>query len=480
MNDDNRLRQADWRFLLPISAPRTVLALTDGGVGPIGAEPGTTVVTRPRPNCDLAVATDPGKQALAVAFQSLRPGGVCYVESRSLLAGGQRALKRRVEAAGFAGVRLYWAWPWTTPSLWVPLDARAAATWVLSRRRGPVAVGAWRAARATGMLLPLCATAVRPPVDNSRGPHGVPLPALGGRPAWTLLAPGRHAINKVVALVSAADRPEPVLVLKLPRVEAAAAALAREAANLRAIEAARGERMAGVPRLLFEHQDDTNLRAIAESALDGRPLYRELEPARHAQLATQATDWLVALGRLRPLPSGRVESALDVVADVEALVTSRADRDLVAAARPAVARADNLERVFEQRDFSPWNVHLAPDGTLVVYDWESADPAGFPALDLVYFLAYTRFFLAGAMDSGRFSEAYRGMFSTNALAASCLERYCDALGIARERIPALRVLTWLVHARSAMRRPHTGPPQGLFLKLVRAELAGNEAAAAAM
>jgi hypothetical protein len=467
-----RLRQADWRFLLPLSELRTSLVLDERRGEALRSAMGVGIVSRPQPGCDLAVAA-PSPEALATAFRSLRPGGVCYVESRSPLGRGAQTLRTRLEGAGFGDVRVYWAWPRAAPSIWVSLDAPAAAISMLRRRRGSAAVGAWRAARSLGLLRPLCATGVRPPVDPNLGPHGVRLPPLDGSPTWNVVAPGMRSINKVVAAVGVDDEPEPVLVLKFPRTEAAESALAREAANLRAIEDAAGGGIAGIPRLLFESRKGNRLRAVAETALQGVPIYRELDRTRHSELTRKATDWLIALSRLDPPAPTRPETPSEIVAEIGALTTTHVQRELADASRAVLAPANGVRRVFEQRDFSPWNVHLGGDGRLVVYDWESAEPAGFPALDLVYFLAYTNFFLAGAMRSGRYTQAYRGVFAPDGVGTSCLERYCAAVGVERDAIPALRLLTWLIHARSAMRREGAQPPAELFFSLVDAELAGS-------
>jgi hypothetical protein len=472
-----RLRRADWRFLLPLSDLRTALVLDGRHAEALRTATHADIVSRPQLDCDLATTT-PNPEGLASAFRSLRPGGVCYVESRSLFGGGVQTLRTRLENAGFAGVRVYWAWPPTVPSLWVSLDAPAAAVSMLRRRRRAPSVGAWRAARAIRVLRPLCATGVRPPVDPNLGPHGVRLPPLDGSPTWNVVAPGMRSINKVIAAVGVDDEPEPVLVLKFPRTEAAESALAREAANLRAIEDAAGEGIAGIPRLLFESRTGNRLRAVAETALQGVPIYRELDRKGHSELTRKATDWLIALSQLDlPAPT-RPETPSEIVAEIEALTTTHVQRELADASRAMLAPANGVRRVFEQRDFSPWNVHLGGDGRLVVYDWESAELAGFPALDLVYFLAYTNFFLAGAMRSGRYTRAYRGVFAPDGVGTSCLERYCAAVGVERDAIPALRLLTWLIHARSALRREGAQPPAELFFSLVDTELAGSGVAPA--
>src|SRR5207302_1372878 len=98
-------------------------------------------------------------------------------------------------------------------------------------------------------------------------------------------------------------------------------------------------------------------------------------------------------------------------------------------------------------------------------DWESAELEGLPGLDLVYFLTYLSLFLAGAMGSGRFRAAYRACLEATTpmgrLIAECEARYAAAVGLDAGSLQALRLLTWLVHARSEYRRLWAdagGPP----------------------
>jgi hypothetical protein len=253
----------------------------------------------------------------------------------------------------------------------------------------------------------------------------------------------------------------------MPRTAAAEASLEREAASLRVLESA-GTVQEGVPRLLFVERDRGGLRAIAESPLEGRPLLQLLDRGRYPELIGRATEWLVALALATTRTAERMETTAEV-AEKAAAGSPPGDRQLLLDTGCFASAADRLPVVFEQRDFSPWNVHIGRDGGLVVYDWESAEPAGFPALDLVYLLAYCGFFLDGALASGRTRESYRATFG-DGIAEGCLRQHCSALEIDPDRLPALRALTWLVHARSTLRRDPSGASAALFLDLLREEI----------
>jgi aminoglycoside phosphotransferase (APT) family kinase protein len=436
-------RSGDWRFLLPSA----------------GTEHARHVI-------------DPGSKELEETFEALPPGAVCYFEWRSRARPSARSLKRRLATAGFVGVRLYWSWPREIPSVWVPVEAPAAGRWVLRRKHRALAQLAWRAASATRLIRPRCATAVRPPLAERVGPLGVPLADFGRDPFWALLAPGSDSLKKVLAFIGVPGRDDPVLVLKMPRTEAAIAALEREAASLHALHAS-GTAPAGVPRVVYTHRDGTVLRAVAESPLEGKPLFELLDRRRQGELAQRATEWLVELARESQATERRRKTALDLAADA-ADSAPPAHRALLTDAGRLASAADSLPVAFEQRDFSPWNVHVGHDGGLVVFDWESAEPEGFPGLDLIYLLAYCGFFLDGALGSGRERESYRGTMA-GSLARECLTRYCRALAIDLDRLPALRTLTWIVHLRSALRRDPGGAGASLFLDLLREEVATADA-----
>src|ERR1051325_3263739 len=82
------LRRIDWRFLLPEPAVDTtvcagaddllvdaVSVISKNVIDIAQAQPGSA---------SLAVLVDPSRDSLRAAWQALRPGAVCYAESRSL------------------------------------------------------------------------------------------------------------------------------------------------------------------------------------------------------------------------------------------------------------------------------------------------------------------------------------------------------------------------------------------------------------
>ncbi len=538
---NRRLRRADWRFLLPNPWPGRTVCYADGALREAVEGISETMVTpdpRLSETCNLAVAVNPSPATLRSAFAALRPGGSCYTEWYSPFSGGLRRVRQRLEAAGFADVRAHWAWPLPSrsPALcWLPLDAPHALDYFLNSRPDHDGLlkgwltraqrGLWRASLKADLLRPVYVIARKPAPVAPAAPvpreglvvasaGGSPLSpltlaeakpdrreeaglddlvregweewGLGARPrdlAWLLLTGGRRSLNKPVALVFGDTERRPGLAVKMTRVPEAAPGLAHEAAVLRAL--AGGGGLPGVPRVLFDVQHGDQV-AVGETALSGVPLWTRLRRANYRQLALQVTDWSIRLAHRSlalPQPDWRerlVQPVLDRFTAQFGSVVAPADLDET---RRRLAVLDSVPLVCEQRDFSPWNVLVGPDGGLVVLDWESTELEGLPALDLLYCLSYLAFYLEGAMASGQTQAAYEASLSpttfTGAVRVECLTRYCQALGLDPAALAPLRLLVWLLHAASEYQRLVSdagGPPSraalrgSLFRRLWQAEL----------
>ena len=468
---DRELRRRDWRFL--------------------------------RPGMTLERLEDPSLAALGAFAARTPPGGGVYLEWRRPVLGGGKALRARLAAAGFDDVDLYWPCPGLRrPWFWLPLGSGAAAEYVRATRlpaRSAVrrAVdrplrAVWRWAAARERLWPICAVARvpgSPPADELLGRITREWTAwgLGARPehlTWMLLSRGPRTISKVVGLVFAEPDPAPRLVVKLARVPEVHDALRHEAAALGAVHARVPGGLRGAPRVLFCDERSGGL-ALGETALAGRPLFSLLTANTYRDLAFRAVDWLADLAG--PLAGGATGAAGAII--------EAALRDFAAAFGPLVEPAElraterlmaplaDLPSVPEHRDFSPWNVHVAPDGGLVAYDWESAEPAGLPLNDLVYFLAYLGFFHDDAIARGRCLASYRRSRDpgtvTGGVHSDCVARYAERVGLDAGHVRGLHLLTWIIHTRSEYRRfaaDAGGPPAAsalegsLFFALWREEL----------
>jgi hypothetical protein len=233
---------------------------------------------------------------------------------------------------------------------------------------------------------------------------------------------------------------------------------------------------------------------LGQTAVVGRPLARALRRDSALELALRATDWLtgLALDTVPVPPSDWRDRIVDpVVSEFERSYGPVLDRAMLHDALQAVDTLGSLPAVHEQRDFAPWNLLLTRDGELVVLDWESAQLCGLPLLDLIYFLTYAAFYLERAPARGRLRETYRATLDpgtfVGAIAAQCVERYAARLALPPASVRPLRLLTWMVHARSEFRQfsiDAAGPPapellrRGLFLALWEEEVRHAAAAPA--
>lgn len=238
------------------------------------------------------------------------------------------------------------------------------------------------------------------------------------RPSCVLLTPRFRRSRHVIALVLAERASAPPLVGKLPRRAADAAGLAREAENLRAAGQALSDD--SVPEVLAVEQAHAP-PLLLETGLAGVPLSPAALRRDRRHAAGAVAVWLERLA---------LATAFTPVGDAwhERLV--RAPLQSVAATMPALRRVVGLtlERseqlldvdlplVFEHGDVCHPNLLLREDGRLGVLDWERAQPAGLPAHDLFFFLAY-------AAERNAF-------FGPRPWAWELAGRYADRLGIDR-------------------------------------------------
>jgi hypothetical protein len=240
-----------------------------------------------------------------------------------------------------------------------------------------------------------------------------------------------------------------------------------------------------VRRVLFRGERG-GTRVLGEPAHTGGPLAATLDARRYPAMAERVTDWLGALAA--PARAACAPAWPRVIAPAFARFAAEfggvVDAARLRRAEQALGTLPELPAVCEQRDFSPWNVFDGDDG-LVVLDWESGEPEGVPALDLIYFATHAAFYLEGAWVSGAYVDAYRAAWSRETAIGrvnhACVARYLGALGLDAEIAPALRLLAWAIHAHSdyvhrqldvAGATPNAEQLRGSrFLALFEAELA---------
>lgn len=493
------LRRVDWRFLLRQDRPPATVCFAAGLAPAVGL---MSSRCSQRPNnegpCDLAVLDKPTPRTLRVAAAGIRPGGEVYVEQRVARPGGHARLRARLEREGLSDVRLYWAWPppdRAPPQFWLPVDAPEAIKFFLrSRPREGVhrlLRALWRLAASLGLTAPLSATARKAggePGDDVERAIRAGWESWGFGPSperlsWLLLTGGRRSINKVVGLVFADREQMPRLAVKFARSASEEGPLRREADTLRMLKRTR-PRLGGVPRILLLEQRSGRI-ALAETAVHGRPLLERLNRESFPGLAAQVTTWLAELGGTEAARPPALWWSRLVEQPLREFERTFGDdsRGELKLARSILSQLGELPLVCEHRDCSPWNIVITDEGRLALLDWESSEPSGLPALDLVYFLTQAAFLLEGALESGHVREAYARTLdpttSTGAVVRRCEESYCERLGLDPKVIRPLRLLCWIVHSRSDYRHLEletAAPPEpsalrsSLFFSLWQEEL----------
>lgn len=401
--------------------------------------------------------------------------------------GGTRRARRRLEAAGYSDVRVYWAGPLPhrPPQFWLPVDSEEAVVYLLATRRprslgGRVLRGLWRLARSAGLLAPLYV------VGRRAGGSGDDLPLRPSSPLL-LLTTGHRSINKAVGLAFDPGAEKPTLAAKFARVPEAEPGLEREVSVLRRLGEERPD-LTGVPVLRGEGHRAGRLAVVAD-AVEGMSLMDLLRPDNFEEMTMRVTRVLIELAegeaaKMSPRGGGvPPRDAFDWFAQHFGAVAAP---DLVDKARALLGDPDDLPRAPEHRDCSPWNILITPLGDPVLLDWESSEPDGLSGPDLVYFLANCAFVLDGALESGRTRETYAQLLdpttSHGQVAAKAIDAYTTTLGISAAAFRRLRLLTWIAHSRSDYRHlqlesPGLPAPEALsdsmFLGLVEEELSND-------
>jgi len=278
----------------------------------------------------------------------------------------------------------------------------------------------------------------------------------GREEPWVLLTPGTHVLNKIV-LLAIAPNGTVDFVVKVPRTVASDRAVMREATVLEAVHAILGD-VSGIPRVLCAGLC-AGIAIVAETALSGVPVS---QLARHGDcraLGMQSVTWQAKLvhGRASSADGSWWRRLVEpILTFVEGPLAALADPDSIRATKAALVGLRPLPIACEQRDFSPWNVLVTPEGDLAVLDWESGEPHGLPALDLIYFLTYLAACRDGAPTIERVRHVHRSTLdpttASGTITAECLRRYAELVGMDLSSLWPLRLMCWLVHARSEFGR----------------------------
>ncbi len=267
---------------------------------------------------------------------------------------------------------------------------------------------------------------------------------------WSLRVPDAYPSQKAIARVPTGDGDGEVVV-KLTRHPRFNERLGNEAATLDAIARHGGPIAGRVPRVLATGEV-AGLRAVAQQAVPGEPFL-----ARAALRAgcPYADDAVAAIGdlasvSLRGAADERVSSGLERLLD-----------RFIEGHAPPPAVADHLARqvailvdrpppsVLFHGDLGTWNLWVDPCDHVWILDWESAEVAGPPLWDLLYFLRSLAVRSGRRRGLTRHQAIGRHLLGSSPLAlqaARWVHRYRDRLGLEPEVVEALLHTCWMHRA----------------------------------
>jgi hypothetical protein len=440
--------------------------------------------------------------SLSEAAGTVPAGGAFYGEVADLERAG-----RELREAGLVLTGTYAVWPdFINAQAYIPLAppralrwfaANLYPAWTLRKRllRAALRFSGGSPDRGASRLTRSFAVAAVRPVQAGRSPvavaavlHHSALPeAL--RQASPLLV--SHGSERTIVLPFLPDAAAPCAALKVPRLATFNEKTIAEQEALTAVRARLDPALrAALPvpggLLGWDGNAGGGVGIVGvESAVSGRPFVipgKSWRRASRRQLVDLrlATSWLTEFHRQTEW--GRAPWEDGDIAEVAALFeragSGREERLFAAALRRAeLLRGVPLPRVWQHRDFTPWNLlraaspHAKNHPEIRVLDWEGARP-GLPVCDAVHFLTHWHELARGAFDDTSrrraFEELWTGRSGSGAAAGAALDtaaRYLARLRIDLRFLPLLLTVTW---AELAARSGGSGRAGGMYLETLAA------------
>lgn len=281
-----------------------------------------------------------------------------------------------------------------------------------------------------------------------------------GRLSCVLATPRFRASSHVVFLILSDRLTTPILIGKVPRLTGDVRPLAREAANLRALQTARAGGFDSVPQLVA-YEDSPSQSLLLETALIGAPV--GLRAGHPSSNIDRVIDWLIEFHNATRRPSETATNWYARLADepcerfLTLLPCDDAERHLIdrTSMLAGALRDRDVPLVFEHGDFCGPNILVGHDGGIGVVDWELAEPQGLPALDLFFLLAAAAFTRDGAgTEKGYLASFRRAFFGPSAWAAPYISRYANRVGLSASLLAPLFVLCWSRYVTTLAGRLH--------------------------
>lgn len=494
--------RVDWRFLLCNPRPNKSIIFGTGSLVEAVRMFSDTVVEAGHNDdvndCDLAVALDPNELTLREMFSSLKSGGDCYTEWNVTPYTKTQSIRNKLLKAGFEMIDSYMpkSYPAVNlPQIWIPIDSKEAINFLMEKacqsKTQPLSLRLkflirrflwrlspwlfinypWLYSSGSGNIK-ICSLARKPVTDSE---HAKPLSigeklceVIGNQPRsdntddyhreikLLMFNAGSNIRNKVILAIFKKNSYKPSLIIKIPRTNLSETSLANETQTLIEIQT-KYKFNEGIPHVVFENRD-LGYYAVGESFIDGPTMDTILSIDNSHNLAVKATSWLLDCANFtgtKPPMNWKDTFLEPLLHGLPIDFKNSLGENLIEQIQKRFRNLEIPMLICEQRDFSPWNILVGPNGKLGILDWESSKINGLPALDLIYFLSYLSFYIEDAWKSKKFIECYRSMLNHNTFIGSifkeCTDLYVSKLGISGESLVTLRIITWLTHLNSGLK-----------------------------
>jgi thiamine kinase-like enzyme len=258
------------------------------------------------------------------------------------------------------------------------------------------------------------------------------------------LTPRFQASAHIIAFLYQEPSTVPVAVVKFPRIPGDDQRLRRESENLKLLETFLTLNDKSIPHVLAEMEwQDYHL--LVQSVVPGSVLERSDVKKNPGHYIEKMVTWMIRLGRIsknQPLalrdekidePLKKIEYWLSGL-NSEWCLSEKAEESI------DKIRYAGLPRIFEHGDTSAPNILIDDQGHIGVVDWELANPSGYPALDLFFFLMFVVIAESPAKQVDR--ELEKAFFNNNAWTQPFIERYFRELEIPLDYVRPLFVLCW--------------------------------------
>ncbi|MGH7492826.1 MAG: aminoglycoside phosphotransferase family protein [bacterium] len=295
--------------------------------------------------------------------------------------------------------------------------------------------------------------------------HRLDLARLGEpvRFSCVMMTPRFRASSHIICFVFAADRLQPIFVIKIPRLPGDNERLDREVANLHVANRARGNEEGSIPHVVA-YEDYHHHRLLIETVVPGRPMSPAIVRQQPELCLSAGLSWLLEFhlattsSTLKGYPDWFERLVEQPMQQLKVLLPPSAEEGHLVDQTLALLRPlanQDLPLVMTHGDFSSPNILQDEAGRIGVVDWELAEPQGLPAFDLFFFLTYVAFARQNAGKNADYLKAFqRAFFGPQAWARSYVARYRERLHLALESVAPLFVLTWGRYVAGLVERLH--------------------------